>query len=202
MFVCHNKKFIFIDVPKTGSRSILHFLEENFQGNTTASHQIVIPSQYKDYFKFGVVRHPYDRMCSLWWSTSKRITDRHGYRKEMKQLGVHNTLAGFLEVLEHRMQKSNYQASWRTPAMHVIPQYEFVRQVGFDQILRFEHLEEDFNTLPFIDEPAILPKINTTTEERKNNPKRPPTEELVGEEEKATIQRLFDVEFDMFNYER
>lgn len=202
MFVCNNPQFIFIDIPKTGSRSIFKYLLGNFKnGQKTGNHQLTIPPKSKTWFSFCVVRNPYDRMCSLYWSTSKRANnadkDRYGYLGEMKKNKMENNLLNFCKIVEKRYRRGNPNNAFRSlQFMHVVPQHVYIEHNNFNTILRFENLEKDFNQLPFITKHVELPHENTTQE------LRPHWTEMMDDPTIAQINKMYAKEFDMFGYEK
>lgn len=64
MIIDHDRKFIFVHVPKTGGQSITSVLG----GKTpdVATHSPLYAYDNPDYFRFGFVRNPWDRMVSLY----------------------------------------------------------------------------------------------------------------------------------------
>jgi len=80
MLICHERKLISISVPKTGSTSIHYALMAHlgmeFKFRDSDAHlyhlnavdisTILGAERFSDYFSFGVVRNPYDRMVSLY----------------------------------------------------------------------------------------------------------------------------------------
>lgn len=80
MLVNHERKFIAISVPKTGSTSIHHGLmnaaNKTFEAKNGAPaiyhlsardiKSIMGDQQYNSYYSFGMVRNPFDRLVSLY----------------------------------------------------------------------------------------------------------------------------------------
>lgn len=158
MLICHSKKFVFLAVPKTGTRSIYHLLKNKFNCSQKRDHTINIPSRCKNYYKFMTVRNPYSRLVSAWWSTVKRPkmlkTDRyHWIKKANGNTDFESILKAYIKygdtyLLNHAIKQSAYF------------------NVGVDKVLRFEYLEKDFNTLPFIKPPTKIPLKNQTYRDR------------------------------------
>ena len=126
--ISYKHKCIFIHVPKTGGSTIEEMFRQNGMPNIN-SQQVHIGvvkarslyrSEFNDYFKFSVVRNPWDRVYSVWWN--------------FKQSGkTTQTLEDFCKHLNHRSL--------------LIPQYTMLdihRGVCFDYIGRFEELEKVF----------------------------------------------------------
>ena len=194
MIACEEHKVVFVDIPKTGSRSIMITLRAQYGGTSIGkNHARSIPQQYKDYFKFCVVRNPYERMCSLYWSLCRRRDDTKSYRKMLKEQNLSLSLEGFLTLIKSNSGKALY-----------FPQYKFVENNNMDTILRFENLNEEFNMLPFIKAPHKLPHSNSTTINRNKvstpDP-RPHWRELVTAQAAEIINERYAKDFEMFNYE-
>jgi len=67
-------KFIYFITPKAGSRTIVKYLKNlgfEFKGDKMRELDF---EKYKDYFKFGFTRNPWDRMVSVW---KNKVIDGH-----------------------------------------------------------------------------------------------------------------------------
>jgi len=64
--ILHQHKLIFIHIPKTGGTSIEYALtgKEKSQHKTISDFETEYPDLIKKYFKFTVVRNPWDRLVS------------------------------------------------------------------------------------------------------------------------------------------
>ena len=84
------------------------------------------------------------------------------------------------------------------PKMHLVchPQKYWHRGNKIDQVLKFENLNEDFKTLPFIQPSVELPLRNNT------RPHRPPAKEMLCDEAVALVNELYAIDFDYLGYER
>ncbi len=216
MFINHDPKFIFIDIAKTGSMSISKALREHFKGsymepegwNYTRAHQPTFryPERWVDYYKFIVIRHPYDRLCSLWWATCVRESRKHlyGYLEEMEE----NTFYNFINAYFDRTMSIEWTTYFFRKdvvlrSKHAVPQNFYLESHNFDKIIRFENLQEEFNEIPYFKD-IKLPMINATKVENEYDNKniRPPTEEIITQREKDLIYEYFPEEFEPLGYER
>lgn len=75
MHYCEDPQFVFIPNPKTGTRSTLEWLRQRYEvkmwegeDGLKGTHYTGIPKRMQDWPSFTVVRNPYDRMVSLWWT--------------------------------------------------------------------------------------------------------------------------------------
>ena len=123
--ICKDPAFIFIHIPKTGGTSFISHgsratreLKRHCKLEVSASHRRIIDiaktHNLDDYFKFSVVRNPYDRFISLWLTRkAKDGTD----------------LDGFIELIENK----------RLPMMRFKPQVYWISD-GDGSNLLVDHL--------------------------------------------------------------
>jgi chondroitin 4-sulfotransferase 11 len=167
--ISHSHKYIFVHVPKTAGRSIEKILRKssndiefddgwNPELNAWQQHlsvQTILENRpiCKKYFKFSVVRNPWDRMVSCFF-----YFKRHGimgsFRDFLNEEGLYRnnfpTFNGQPGCMEHR----NLMISFLSHD----------REFDIDFIARFENLQHDFNTIcDRIKIPCkTLPQINKT----------------------------------------
>lgn len=195
MMVCNSPSFVFIAIPKTGTRTIYDFLEKKYNVTLVEDHLVIVPASFRDRYTFTVVRNPYDRACSAWWSTCMRGKDRYGFINAFKKHGLPNTLLSFLTIV-----RKNYFGGKCMPAKG---QYEYLSCNRIDYILRFEMLNNDFNHLEFLQNDVVLNGINETTYITENNPAiRPDWTELVDSESIKLINEIYFDDFDLLDYEK
>lgn len=161
MMMSHEHKAIFLHAPKTGGSTIRHVLWEQFgfvrPPGLTDWHTPFIPTSrddgilgyggYDGWFLFGSVRNPYARLVSLfghlveemdsptwqiWWRLAGGVTE------------------DFSEFARGLLRNG--------PPAEFPPQCCVLRACSV--VLRQEHLEEDFNGLPFVHSPVTLPRLN------------------------------------------
>jgi hypothetical protein len=194
MFIGFKPQFVFIDVPKTGSRSILQYLKKNisrFEGIDGKTHQVEIEDKYRDFFTFLTVRDPYERACSSYWSQCMRIGDRYKFKEKFNNLGLENTFNNFLLITLKELQETgeiSAHASWR--------QCFFISSNKIDFIMKFERLEKDFYNLPFVSDNDFLPDINKTTSiSKENNLIRPSFDEMADDISVKLINEIYEEDF-------
>lgn len=200
MFLCHSPhKIAFVAVPKTGTRTIYKILKDHFNGKLMGEHMQIIPGKCRSYYSFIIKRNPYDRTCSTYWALCRRNGDRYHYKEQFKRKGVENTLENFLIHID------NFNLSIR---MHLPPQYNWYIHNNISKIIEFNHLEEEFNNLPFVKEKIKLPVINHTTrkhiptpEKPVGHPIRPHWEEMITSKEGKLINKIYGKDFEYLGYE-
>jgi hypothetical protein len=137
MFICDDKKFIFLHVPKTAGTSIHIYLKDYYglQGNERLDpppdlhHKKVEDilkenSNYKNYFKFCVVRNPFARLFSA-------------YKDFRFQRGLISVDFDKFVLNEFVKNFSN--------DVHFIPQHNFTHvndKLFVDKVIKYENLEE------------------------------------------------------------
>lgn len=135
---------IFIHVPKNAGQSIRNSLFENLlPGHMKAfTYQLIFPKRiYDKYYKFAIVRNPWDRLASAY------MFMKGGGAHEKDRLWSEKTLAhfeSFESFVKGGLQREEIQ-SWP----HFRRQVDFLRgqngRIELDFVGRFENLQEDFN---------------------------------------------------------
>lgn len=192
MIISDKRKIAFIGIPKTGTRSVYRELENNYDGIRHRDHAKKFVSSYRDYYKFTIVRNPYDRLVSSWWSTTQRNEDPKGYIKST--LKDDTSFLNFCRNLEQLRDRHR-----NVP--HVLPQVNWLNN-KFDKIIRYESLNEEWLNLPFNLNSIPLPHLNPTTRKAANNPiSRKTTESYLNEECIAIINNFYKEDFNALKYD-
>lgn len=177
--IAYKLKTIFIHITKSAGSSIevaLNEVEQRDDGaidpmtgefvkvvtgkekhmTASAVQEFVGNKVWNEYFKFSVVRNPFDRFHSLWWN------GRH--------VGKHHTMT-FAEFTDYALQRTlkSRLAHWRKGEWKVHqrfwPQARFLKsrngKIEMDKVLRFESIADDFAELALqIGLPSTtLPKV-------------------------------------------
>ena len=65
MIISDTHRYVYIGIPRTGSKSMNHWLIEHFNGRWHGGHHdYAVPEEAADYLVFAIVRNPYDRALS------------------------------------------------------------------------------------------------------------------------------------------
>lgn len=209
MLLSNQKKFIFIHIPKTAGSSITQALEpfadrrEQSQFRRLLSH-LPVPENlskanlrvhakaawvriklrrevYDSYYKFAVVRNPYDYAVSYFYYLRQNPSSKRS---------AHARQWSFLEFLNYMAAKERVggvtQSGWVTDRSG--------RQI-VDELLRFESLDVEF--------PRLLKKLgitDATSLPHVNKSSRRDYREMYGEREREVADRLFQNDLKLFGY--
>lgn len=125
----------FIHLEKNAGKSIIQWLEENFDAEKIGSKHIGYNKLYNVYgdnlgFTYAVVRNPWDRVVSGYhYQTPKD-------KKRAEKSGIEYTIPSFEEWVKHQSKGGHYAFALQT-----------VKAGNVDLILRFENLEKDFQKI-------------------------------------------------------
>jgi len=134
---------VFVSTPKAGTTTMYQYLRKHWQAERYgAFHETRVPADVRDRPVVTTCRDPYTRAVSMWWHTCHR-----GKRGGLAQYD-NMELATFLRLLPA------LQLKW------CIEQVEWHDRFRPTHVLRLEHLQEDFDALPFVlfGAPPIVPR--------------------------------------------
>ena len=138
---------IFVHIPKTGGISVSRGLFGNYAGghyDVQWYQRHYTAATFRSYFKFCVVRNPWDRLRSAYLFLSQG-----GFHEEDRRWFEENIgySVGLSEFVESWLSEDNV----RSGSIHFRPQVEFIRdssgKIAMDFIARFESLSNDFETI-------------------------------------------------------
>lgn len=153
MFICHEKKFIFFHIPKTGGSSFIYGNravlgidyskpaphKDNWHSDGV-SHSLYIQCKEKycdphpDYFKFAFVRNPWSRVFSYYCGCIVRHPKTYGNIPTPDKFVYH--MKKDFEVCDKRtMHACKPQIEWI---------YDSNGKIALDYIARFENYEQEF----------------------------------------------------------
>jgi hypothetical protein len=166
MIISDTFKYVYIGIPRTGSKSMNHWLIEYFDGQWHGGHhQYEVPETPADYLVFTVVRNPYDRRVSghfavTWDDQGPKEHEFGPYSSEQERLRMFRAILETREKQERDLpQPSSAPLEDRVRDAvraneaegHGINQKRFVDRGGVKLVLYFERLPECLGELPFVD---------------------------------------------------
>ncbi|WP_342075677.1 sulfotransferase family 2 domain-containing protein [Yoonia sp. SS1-5] len=170
MIVSDTHKFVFVQIPHTGSTGLGRLLVEQYGGREILRKhsyldelKTAFPDIYRDYYIIGGVRNPLDdRVSSYFKLKSDHMGLYSGQLKDKKAIpGGKRTRKMHQLILEKDLSFSDYFVQF-VPLVYWNP--ISIQQQRYNQIYRFESLDADmlaFSKAIGVD-PIILPKSNKT----------------------------------------
>ena len=193
MRVSNTHKLVFVSVPKTGSHTGFKIMEDNFNGFKVWGHyhNVIVPSQYKDYRAFTFVRNPYDRVAAL-WNSIFCTGDSENHRKFYGWIGAKDFKSFCLWLSTHPYEQLN----WRI--VLVKPQHVHLEPCNVKLYhVHTENMLEDFNKFLILNN---IPIIDSVPWELKRPHKT--FKELADLECTAAINKWAGKDFEIFGYEK
>jgi len=167
MIISEKHKYVYIGIPRTGSKSMNHWLREHFDGSLYGAHHgCLVPAEVADYLIFTVVRNPYERRAS------------HHFAMHWAEQGVQEAELGRCRSLPERLQRSREilkarerQRQGQSPQQSGVPlqarmlaamlkneswgeemnQNRYIQRAKIKLALYFERLPQCLLDLPFVD---------------------------------------------------
>lgn len=201
MPVYHAHRAIHIHIPKTGGTSIEKYFGQRYNIKNTYPkflwghdhekklilHHLtcqqmlnlnyINPNIFNQYYKFAIVRNPYDRLVSEYhWSPAWRKRYPKFYQ--------------FIADLENNMKET-----------HLIPQYQFVcdqkNNIMVDRVIKQENYKKDVAELM-----KTKFNINANTSKHFNSREHRPWKTYYGRPELDIVNKLYSKDFEIFGYEK
>ena len=180
--ISHRHNFIFVHVSKTAGTTIRVALQGKYDELHVPHHSNIskikkkLPEQvFQSYFKFGVIRNPWDREASRYKFIKKQKSNEwHKYG----QNGFNEYLFKFVEL-----GLVNYDA------------LKIDGKIGVDYIMKFENLQEDFD---FVCGRIGIPQ-KELSHENKTNGKH--YAEYYDDETRQIVAKKYAKDIKMFGYE-
>lgn len=185
MIVHDDLKFIYVDIPKTGSLTLDTIFKDiggtvlTNKHNNTLKHSRIILEQHKDYMVIASVRNPYDRALSYYHYSYNRGTTNA------------QTFGQYLTGLRNLEKYKSDTLVFREYQMFPLHRYLSVFP-HIDYVIHLEYINNDLKQLPF-DVGDYIPHKNST--------KHPPFD-YKNKKAIAEINRWAGQDFEMFGYER
>lgn len=162
MILCRDRKFVFIGVPRTACRTLQDWFLEELEPPAEKVfgylHRVRLPRRKwceigAGWAILAVIRHPLDRLASMFyrtrlttdWIPARRHEGKSFYRRNLD-------FSGFVRLVL-REERELFYHHWDVRPISV---WLAGCQQSITHPLRFERLREDVETLPFIHQPVVL----------------------------------------------
>jgi hypothetical protein len=178
MIISQTYKYLFVELPRTGSTAISRELRQQYDGvQILRKHatyydflKIANPEE-KEYFVFSCIRNPLDDAVSRYF----KLKTNHGERyTDPVKLKKRRNLAERLETrLFNFVHKNNADFTTFFMKSYVLPysNWSLISRKHYDYIIRFECLQQDFDTALRkigIDPKRPLPVRNATAKRKRD----------------------------------
>ena len=141
MHISHKHKFVYVGIPRTGSRSMFQWLSDNYESeNLGGHHDCDVPEEFQDYLIFTTVRNPYERLISGWY-----------YGPAPKDPREHP------ELFPEDMRRAQREIEENPQRPHQWTQKRYVEHASVSLVLYHECLPQCLGELPFVDPENIPP---------------------------------------------
>lgn len=193
--ISNKYKCIFVEVPKTGSTSIRrtigfskkpHMNIKEIQKELTEINKVFSGNgpviEFLDYFKFGFVRNPWDRVVSLY------------NRQEGTMMSENMSFSNFVDWITHSSDTSIYPSKHKNQLDWFLDEDN---QVAVDFIGRFERINEDWEIISKkinMNSKLEHHKINIKNQKHYTEYYSPKTMNIIGEKFKVDIE-YFDYKY-------
>lgn len=152
MIVSDSHKFVFVEIPHTGSHSVSNELTELYDGRAIIRKHANV-TQYlawanreqKAYFKFATVRNPLDYMATMYEKYRSNHKGQYTNEKALLRNGGHVTG----EHLRHfdfvHNKGGSFEGFMKTFFDSVYNNWFLVGSHQFDHVMKFEDLQAEFS---------------------------------------------------------
>jgi len=181
----HDKKFIYVHVPKCAGKLIEKYFFGKEPVNGSSNHHTIekilsLEENIDDYFVFSTVRNPWDRVVSGWYAEKKR-----------RSIDAGDSFENF--ILNHRWKVSSggreYHYYLKYPDGSIIENLYKVEDINTEKC-PIQELGKKFD----IELPERFDKVNPTHEERK------PYQEYYTKKTRQIVYDHLGYEIELFNY--
>ena len=195
MTICHERKLIFIHIPKNAGTSIIKAMgvENIYMDKKIEEYKEHYGEYWDKYKKFTVVRDPIDRFISAykfarmkesgWFSA----TGEEGLKKH-----THYELCNKMDINEytsHLYKNPEEFNRWNIPQTFIIKNEN--NEIEVDYYVRFENLHED------------LSKIGIESIQKLNSSKIEDDKVIqLSKKSKMKLYEIYDIDYNNFNYKK
>ena len=211
MIISHRNNFVFVSTPKVGTHSFYDLLIGEYEGQlydynqrltpfdkNVILHPTRIPEFARNYYKFTVVRNPYERAVSAWWDIMKphkgdkyeKLIGGRSFQHYTDAVKSYPTILGRFK--EQNGSNNPFVKRERLMAQFT-SQSKWHEENEYDDILYIENIKLD--QLPFAKPEITLPKVYALSGERK------PWQDYYTEKDYTNIQQAWKEDFENYGYD-
>jgi hypothetical protein len=178
MIISHTHRYLYVEVPQTGSVAISQELCEYYDGQSILEkHSFysdflkTASQEEKNYFVFAGVRNPLDDVVTWYFKLKTNYGEEFTDPGRRKQIRVIRKLIGTRMFDDIHSQGMDFETFFLK--YYTIPYNNYASLIAerYDYLIRFEHLQEDFARLLQrlgLEAKRPLPVRNATRERKRD----------------------------------
>lgn len=177
MIISHKYRYVFVEVPHTGSHSIAQQLLKHYAGEQIVRHHANITlflakasREERAYFKFATVRNPLDTAVTDYTKMLGNHKDQFTNPKALIENGGFITKQHLAEYRFIHENNADFPAFFKRFRNKLYNNWFLVGEQHFDYVIRFESLQDSFAEVLKrigIEQQEPLPHVNPTKLKRK-----------------------------------
>jgi hypothetical protein len=189
-------KCVFIHIPKNAGTSIIKAFKLEQRGHLEWDrYQQEDPERFRNYFKFAVVRNPYDRFVSA-YEYARMLRSYYHSPDGSTQYGIH--------LDYEKLKESNFLTATRMLAAgqlehkSFIPQHHWIysaKTLMVDQIVRMENLAEDLEYVASKLQISPTPQLEIWNPSTRNK-----SQPYYNAESLRIVGEYYQQDFELLNY--
>jgi hypothetical protein len=178
MIISHIRKYLFVEIPHTGTTAISRELCDLYEGKRILRKHAYYPdflevasAEEKAYFVFAGVRNPLDEVVTRYFKLKTNHSGVYTNPSRRIQHGGHITPAGLRRYRFAKASNADFAAYflrfYRLPFTNLCN----ISRQTFDFVLRFENLQQDFSKvlgLLGVEQERPLPVVNKTADRERD----------------------------------
>ncbi len=172
MIISHKHRFVFVEIPHTGSHSISAQLVAHYGGQPILRKHANVTqflgqasADERSYFKFATVRNPLDSSATDYAKLKNNHKGQFTDPAKLMENGGHVTKDHLREFNFIRDNHADFAAFFRKFRSKLYNNWFLVGDQHFDYVIRFERLQEGFSEVLDrlrIEQVAPIPHVNRT----------------------------------------
>lgn len=178
MIISHSHKYLFVELPRTGSTAVRRELIENYDGTKILNRHStyfdflrICTSEEKKYFVFSCIRNPLDVAVSLYFQLKTNHNEKYTDPEMLKRRK--SIVERIQNLMFNHVQDSNADFQTFFLRWFFVPynNWASISYSHYDFVMRFENLQEDFTTalhMIGLEPKRSLPAKNVTAVRDKN----------------------------------